>query len=121
MFNQGYGTSFHGTKATLVVNRGGYWLYPAAKGAEPVAETSPALREMNVRHWKNWVECIRTRQKPVAEIETCVRTTVTCLLANIALRFNLRLDWDDKAFTVLQPEAKQYLKAVYRAPWKLEV
>ena len=120
MFNQGYGTSFHGTKATLVVNRGGYWLY-RGRDAEPVAETSPALRDMNVPHWKNWVECIRTRQKPVAEIETCVRTTVTCLLANIALRFNLRLDWDDKTFTVLQPEARQYLKAVYRAPWKLEV
>lgn len=121
LFNQRYGTSFHGTKGTLVVNRGGYWLYPAKPEAEPVAETSRELRDMNVPHWKNWVECIRTRQKPVAEIETCVRTTVTCLLANIAMRFNLRLDWDDQAFTVRQPEAKQYLKAVYRAPWKLEV
>ena len=76
---------------------------------------------MNVPHWKNWVECIRTRQKPISDIETCVRTTVTCLLANISLRFNLRLDWDDKDLHRAATEAKQYLKALYRAPWKLEV
>ena len=27
---------------------------------------------MNVPHWKNWIECIRTREKPTSEIETCV-------------------------------------------------
>ena len=29
---QGYGTAFHGTKGTLVVNRGGYWVIPAKGG-----------------------------------------------------------------------------------------
>jgi predicted dehydrogenase len=95
-----YGTAFHGTKATLMVNRG---------------------TGMNVPHWKNFLECIRTRAKPVAEIETCVRTTATCVVANLALRHGMTLDWDEKAFTVKQHDAKQYLKAKYRSPWKLEV
>jgi predicted dehydrogenase len=95
-----YGIAFHGTKATLMVNRGA---------------------DMNVPHWKNFLECVRTRAKPISEIETCVRTTATCVLANIAMRHGMTLDWDDRAFTVKQHEAKQYLKADYRSPWKLEV
>jgi predicted dehydrogenase len=95
-----YGTAFHGTKATLMVNR---------------------EAGMHVPHWKNFLECIRTRAKPVSEIETCVRTTATCVLANIAIWHGMTLDWDERAFTVKQPEAKQYLKARYRSPWKLEV
>jgi hypothetical protein len=76
---------------------------------------------MNVPHWNNFIDCVRTRRRPTSDIETCVRTTATCLLANISMRHHLWLDWDDKAFTVAQPEAKQYLKLNYRAPWKLEV
>ena len=94
------GTAFHGSEATLMVNRGA---------------------GLHVPHWKNFLECIRTRAKPISEIETCVRTTATCVLANIALRHGMTLDWDGRAFTVKQPEAKQYLKAKYRSPWKLEV
>jgi hypothetical protein len=76
---------------------------------------------MNVPHWKNFLECIRTRQKPQSDIETCVRSTVPCLLANLSMRYKTWLDWDEKAFTVKQPEMKQYLQENYRAPWKLEV
>jgi predicted dehydrogenase len=72
-----YGTAFHGTKATLMVNR--------AAGA-------------HVAHWKNFLECIRTRAKPISEIETCVRSTATCVLANIAMRRGVTLDLDEKAW-----------------------
>jgi predicted dehydrogenase len=122
MYHQGYGTSFHGTKATLAVNRAGYWVFPNEKGARvSVEDTNPALKEMNKPHWANFIECVRTRKRPQSDIETCVRTTATCLLANLSMRYRMRLDWDEKAFTVAQPEAKQYLKARYRKPWKLEV
>jgi predicted dehydrogenase len=118
---EGYGTSFHGTEATLVVNRSGYKLYKGKSetAAEEVRDKSMA--DMNLPHWKNFLECIRTRQKPQSDIETCVRSTATCLLANLSMRHKTWLDWDDKAFTVRQPQMKQYLQENYRAPWKLEV
>ena len=72
-----YGAAFHGTKATLVVNR--------------EAGT-------NVAHWKNFLECIRTRAKPASEIETCVRSTATCVLAHTAMRHGMMLNWDEKAW-----------------------
>lgn len=122
MFNRGYGTSFHGTKATLVVNRDGYWLTPVGPNAGPPVEVvDKEMRAMNEPHWRNWLECIRTRQAPIAEIETCVRSTIPCLLANISMRFGVALTWDDQAKTVVERDARQYLKARYRKPWKLEV
>jgi predicted dehydrogenase len=121
LYGDTYGTAFHGTKATLMVNRNGYSVFPNDKRAEPVVEKSKALADMNVPHWKNFLECLRTRAKPVSDIETCVRSTTTCILANLALRHSATLDWDDKAFTVKQHDVKPYLKAKYRSPWKLEV
>jgi len=121
IYDETYGTSFHGTKATLLVNRSGYTIFPNAKGAEPVTERRKEMAVMNAPHWNNFMECIRSREKPIADIETCVRSTATCVLANLALRHGMTLDWDDKAFTVKQHEVKPYLKAKYRSPWKLEV
>ena len=76
---------------------------------------------MNMPHWANFLECVHSRRKPTSDIETCVRSTTTCLLANLALRRSTALDWDDKSFTVKQDEVQPFLKAIYRAPWKLEV
>jgi predicted dehydrogenase len=121
MYNDSNGTSFHGTKATLMVNRSGYAVYPNAKGAQPVEEKNRDLADMNVPHWNNFLECIKTREKPISEIETCVRSTATCILANLAMRHATTLEWDDKAFTVKPSDMRQYLKARYRSPWKLEV
>ena len=121
LYGDTYGTSFHGTRASLMVNRDGYSVFPAAKGAEPVVERGKELADMNVPHWKNFLECLRTRAKPISDIETCVRSTTTCILANLAMRHGMTLDWDDRAFTVKQHEVRPYLKAKYRSPWKLEV
>ena len=124
LFGQGYGTSFHGTKGTLVVNRGGVWVYDL-QSKEPVKkwdrEKDQEMGPMNVPHWKNFIECIQSRGTPISDIERCVRTSATCILANLSMRFNSRLDWDEKAWTVAQEEVKPHLKANYRAPWKLEV
>jgi predicted dehydrogenase len=121
MYGQTYGTAFHGTRATLLVNRTGYWIFPNEKGAEPVEEKRREWADMNVPHWNNFLACVRSREKPISDIETCVRSTTTCLLANLAMRHSMTLDWDDKAFTVKQAAVKPYLKTKYRSPWKLEV
>jgi predicted dehydrogenase len=123
MFGQGAATSIHGTEGTLVVNRGGCWVTPNPKSElQAVAyEKDRDMADMNVPHWRNWLECIRTRQKPASEIETCVRSSTTCILANLSMRHKTWLDWDDAAWTVKQSSVRPFLKARYRSPWKLEV
>jgi predicted dehydrogenase len=121
MYNSGYGTAFHGTKATLMVNRGGYTIFQPGMGVAVVVEKEPALAAMNLPHWRNFLECIRSRQRPISDIDNCVRSTLTCVLANVSLCQRLTLTWDDRVMSVRQPEALPYLAARYRAPWKLEV
>ena len=126
--NQGAGTMIHGTDASLLVSRSGCWIIPnpVRGGGTPkveaqVWEKDSAMSSMNVPHWKNWIACIKSREKPTSEIETCVRSSTACILANLSMRFKTRLDWDEANWTVKQDEVKPQLKAKYRAPWKLEV
>lgn len=121
--DQGAGTTIHGTDGTIFVNRSGCWVIPNAKPtiAAQAWEKDPEMSAMNVPHWKNFIACIKSRQKPTSDIETCVRSSSVCLLANLAMRFQTRLDWDEQNWTVKQEEARAHLKANYRAPWKLEV
>lgn len=122
-YGGGGATSIHGTKATLIVNRSGCWVIPnAGSGLEPVSyERNQQMANLNVPHWINWMECIRSRQKPIADIETCVRSSTACILGNLSMRFKSRIDWDEAKWTTVQPEMRQHLKARYRKPWKLEV
>ncbi len=121
--DRGNGTVIHGTEASLYVNRSGCWLIPNPKS--PVTaenyEKNSEMSQMNVPHWQNWIACIKSREKPQSEIETCVRSSTACILANLSMRYKTRLDWDEKKWTVAQDHVKPALKARYRSPWKLEV
>jgi hypothetical protein len=121
--NWGAATAIHGTEATLVVNRGGCWLIPnrGSKIEPAVWEKDSKMAQLNVPHWENFLACIRSREKPISDIENCVRSSVTCILANVSMRAGVRVDWDEQRWTVKQSEARPYLKARYRSPWKLEV
>jgi predicted dehydrogenase len=119
---QGAATVIHGTEATIMVNRSGCWLIPAnSKVTAQTWENDKDLRDTNAPHWRNFIECIKSRQKPISEIETCVRSSTVCILANLSMRHKTWLDWDEQNWTVKQAEIKPFLKAKYRAPWKLEV
>ena len=98
-------------------------MIPNAKSKLAAAawEKDQAMSQMNLPHWKNWIECIRTRQKPTSDIETCVRSSTVCLLANLSMRYRTRLDWKEADWTVGQESARPDLAERYRSPWKLEV
>jgi predicted dehydrogenase len=121
--DQGAGTTIHGTDGTIFVNRSGCWVIPNARSAVAAQawEKDAVMSAMNVPHWRNFIACIKSRQKPTSDIETCVRSSSACLLANLSMRFQTRLDWDEPNWTVKQEEARKHLQANYRAPWKLEV
>ena len=117
------GTMIHGTEGSLMVTRSGCWVHPNDKSSlQAVAyEKDEAMAKMNVPHWNNFLACIRSRQKPTSDIETCVRSSAVCQLANLSMRHQTWLDWDEANWTVRQKEVRPALQPHYRAPWKLEV
>jgi predicted dehydrogenase len=125
---KGYGIVLHGDKGTLFVDRSMYQLWREERSADginakPASEpiTVKSGNNQNMAHWANFLDCVKTRKKPVADIETCARSTTSCLLANVSLRSRLKVDWEEQKWTVRQSEAKKFLSREDRKPWKVIV
>jgi predicted dehydrogenase len=112
--------TFHGSRGTLYVDRARYKVTPE-KGSDLAPSEMRRVSDPHPLHWTNFLDCVKTRQRPNSDIETCFRSSAACLLANAAYRGNERLDWDDSTQTVRQKEAEKYLYRDDRSPWKLEV
>jgi predicted dehydrogenase len=68
----------------------------------------------------DFLECVRTRQKPFRDIEVAHRATTVCHLGNIAYWLKRPLRWDpDKEQIIGDPEANRWLARPMREPWTL--
>src|SRR5262249_56747836 len=74
-------------------------------------------------HMRNFLECVRSREQPVCDIEVGFRSVTVCHLGNISLRLGGRtLQWDPvKERFPGDALANEMLSRKMRAPWKLEV
>lgn len=130
-----WGATFYGDKGTLKASVMSYDFIPRGEGAQPVHEdvkyeldeypedrtekdlerhVAPAIRG----HMKDWLTCVQTRQRPVADIEEGCISTTACILANLSLRTGRAITWDyAKGEAVGDDEVNRLLKREYRAPW----
>ncbi len=135
LFSEGE-VELRGTKGTLYASEGGYKVFPTGNGQFQSGGPQLEKEEFSAKNAmladgssgdstatlvRNFLDCVKSRQKPTSDIETCVRSSVTCILANVAMRSKMRITWDEKAWTVAEKEARPLLKSNYRRPWKLEV
>jgi len=90
-------------------------------------EKSPAMEalsmkgnDLNVAHARNFLDCVKSRQKPNADVEEGHRSATMCHLGNISTRLGRSLKWDAaKEQVVGDTEANAMLSRPYRGPWKL--
>ena len=120
MFDQGYGSMFYGSRGTVFVDRNYYKVIPE-KGSDLEPASVKKSDNSNAAHWANFIDCVKTRKRPISDIEIGARSTAMCLLANVSFRSGLKLDWDEANWTTRQSAAHKFLTREYRAPWKLEV
>jgi predicted dehydrogenase len=79
----------------------------------------PAIQEVHVQ---NFLDCIRSRERPVADVETGHRSVTACHLGVIAYRTGRKVRWDRKREVILDdPEAQAMTSRQYRPPWTLKV
>ena len=68
-------------------------------------------------HARNFLDCLKSREKCNADIETGHRSTSATLIANIALRTGKALEWDAEAERFTNDrESNRYLEYEYRDP-----
>jgi len=113
------GINFHGSRGTLYVDRAIIRITPE-KGSDLAPFEMKRVADPHPLHWANFLDCVRTRQRPNSDIETCVKSSITSILGNLSLRAASRLDWDHQRQTVLQEAARPLLHREYRSPWKLQ-
>ena len=91
----GLGAIFVGEKGKIEINRNRVASNPPelVEGA-PEPEDRSTVASVAHRHIKNWVDCMSTRDKPVASAEIGHRTSVICHQINICRELGRRLRWD---------------------------
>ena len=128
--NRGYGIAFHGTDATLVVDRSGFEILPEFTGKRrddlfsprvpPGRMGLPRVDTSHTDHIRNFVDCMLTRKLPTSDVEIAHRSTSTPLLGNIAFHTGRTIKWDgEKEQIVGDAEASKLLNKTYRGTWKL--
>lgn len=116
---------FHGTKGALSIMRNGFTIAPETWRKKDKPEIEPMQmkgdgNEAQNLHIRNFLDCVKSRQRPIADVEEGHLTAVVCHLGNIATRLGRSLNWDaNKEEIVGDKEANQMLSRPYRKPWKL--
>lgn len=130
MYNHDYGIEFHGTDATMFVDRGGFEVIPETKPSRPGSKhadnRAPAMKmdacnNDHYDHVRNFLDCMKSRQHPISDIEIGHRSTSVCLLGNVAYRSRQRVVWDVAKQQIQEGNsgAEKYLARHYRSPWVL--
>jgi len=89
---------------------------------EPLKDESGDQRQQFRAHVRNFLDCIKSRQQPLADPESGHRVATVCHLANISLRVGRKIRWDaNKEEIVGDAEAGKMLVRAYRAPWDGEL
>ena len=115
----GGGTLFEGTEGSVYVNRGKISTKPASLLREKIAPSEIHLYESR-SHMGNFLECIRTRRKPICNEEVGHRSASICHLGNIAMLLGRKLHWDARAERFINDnEANSMISRTMREPWHL--
>ena len=132
---------FRGTKGTLNVDWNGYEVIPEEVTEDEIPAQSPLARaaeksygkdrkaliqprsgkgpDSTALHARNFLDCVRSREKCNCDIETGHRSTSATLIANIAHKTRSYLEWNREAERFIgNPAADKYLRYDYRPPFE---
>jgi len=113
------GCTFTGTDGTLRIDRGHLSSDPADAIQDPLAADEVHLYK-SPGHHRDWINCIRARKRPVADVEIGARSVAVCHLSNLAYWHARKLRWDPQKWRFVDdPEANSWRDYERRDPWQL--
>ncbi len=140
----GGGDEYFGTKGSLTINRGGFEVHPDVKrppenaiprfrggpsGAprrteakreywmEPVQAKGSGQEQFDL-HARDFLDCMKSREQPLADVTEGHKVAAMCHLANISYKTGRKLWWDAEREEIIgDPDAEKHLERPYRKPW----
>ncbi len=106
------------------------WIFVHIHGGMLRAEPPGLLEAKNLEvdlgrspgHHQNFLDCIKSRETPIADAEIGCRTATICHLTNIAMLLDRPIQWDpDREMVVGDDDATTLLLPNMRQPWELSL
>ena len=92
---------------------------PKELAKETIGPDEVHLRHSD-NHMANFLDCVRSREKPAADVEMGCRAAIICHIGNIAQWVGRPLKWDPiKEEFVGDDRANRWLARAYREPWRI--
>jgi predicted dehydrogenase len=113
------GITFQGADGEVFVSRSAIHARPQEILDTPVGGDRIVLEASNDHHG-NWLSCIRSRRRPISDVEVGHRSASVCHIGNIAMLLGRPLRWDPAAERFEGDEAaNRMLRKPTRGAWTL--
>ncbi len=89
-----------GTEGRLYIDRGRFEFHPLGRNAEAVV-VKAAPHDLTLDHVNNFLECVRTRNRPNGDVLIGHRSAQASHLGNIAYVEKRRIDFDPQREEIL--------------------
>ncbi len=114
-----FGVVFVGTQGKVCVDRGRFKAEPESLMNEKF-DALPVQLYRSTNHYRDFVNCVRSRKKPICDVEVGARSVTVCHLGNLAYWHGRKLRWDPaKEQFIGDAEANTWLDREKRGPWKV--
>jgi predicted dehydrogenase len=118
-----WGNAIHfiGSEGELKVARGKLETTPASLKDKVIGETEKHVYKSE-DHYKDFLNAMRTRSKPICDVEIGHRTSSVCNIGNIAYQLNRKLEWNPKKEQFKNdPEANALLGRPMLNEWAIKL
>ena len=117
------GARFEGTEGWIQVGSGfggpRFNSHPKSLMSTVIEPNEIHLYESN-DHYRNFIDCVKTRKEPIAPVEAGHRSASICHLGNIAMELGRKLQWDpEKELFINDDEANRFVNRPMRGQWHL--
>ena len=116
------GTKWIGTDGWVWVDRGGFdasnpeW----KKGKSLPEELRKVKLYESPGHWRNFLDCVKSRQRTITPVETAHHSAIPGHLGLISMLTGRKINWDNATETILgDAEASKLMTRAYRVPWQM--
>ncbi|MBN2505834.1 MAG: Gfo/Idh/MocA family oxidoreductase [Verrucomicrobia bacterium] len=115
----GFGVVFVGEHGKICVDRGRFKAEPEELAADYKPNSGRVKLYSSTSHLQDFLQCVRSRQRPICDVEIGARSVTVCHLGNLAYWNKRALKWDPaRERFVGDDEANTWLTREGRAPWQ---
>ena len=114
------GIAFIGSEGKIFVDRGYLASDPAELVKVPIGAKDVHLYKSPGQQ-RDWLQCIRSRKRPICDVEIGARSVTVCHLGNIAYWTGKKIKWDPKEWKFVDADAEvaEWMDRERRDPWQL--